>query len=206
MMRAVLADLDGVLVDSTAATARVWWAWAVEHGLDPERVAHFSHGRPSADTVRQVAPALDPDAEAARLEAAQVADTEGVIALPGARELMAAPPGPFAVVTSCPDPLARARLGAAGLPLPAVLVTRDRVRRGKPDPEPYLTAAAILGVDPAACLVLEDAVAGVEAGRAAGMTVIGVLTTHAPGELAGADVLIGDLTELDAALRASQFS
>ncbi|MDP9345006.1 MAG: HAD-IA family hydrolase [Actinomycetota bacterium] len=118
------------------------------------------------------------------MEHHQVHHVAGVRALPGAEELLGpGGPRPLAVVTSGTLPLATARLRAAGLEVPGVLVTPERVRRGKPDPEPYLLGARDLGVDPADCVVLEDAPAGVAAGRAAGMHVVGITTTLAPGQL-----------------------
>jgi len=190
----LLCDLDGVLVDSTAAIARVYRAWACEHGLGAQLVIETAQGRPSREVVRICAPDLDAAAESERIEAAHVADQEGVAVIAGAVELLAStPPDRLAVVTSCSDALAAARLRAAGLAVPRVLVTADAVARGKPDPEGYLLAASRLGAQPARCVVLEDAPAGVVAGRAAGMRVIGVLTSHAAVALEGADVFVGDL-------------
>ena len=181
-MTYVLSDLDGVLVDSGDAVERVWREWAVEHGIDPDEVARASHGVPSPQVVARVAPHLDTREEIDRIERRH-AETGGA-ALPGAAELLARAD---AVVTSCSPPLAAARLRAADLPTPDVLITSDRTARGKPHPDPYLAAAEALGADPADCLVIEDSPAGIEAGRAAGMTVWAVTTTHDPDELAGAD-------------------
>jgi len=175
---AVLSDLDGVLVDSGAQIERTWRAFAARHLLDPERVIAEAQGRRSADLIRLVAPHLDAEAEAATIEREEIelAD-DGLRPLPGARELVEwVPADRFAIVTSGSRALAVARLRAAGIPVPEVLVTAEQVQEGKPDPAGYLRAAALLGVDPADCVVLEDAPAGVEAGLAAGMTVVGVLT------------------------------
>lgn len=192
-IRAVLSDLDGVLVDSTGSVERSWRRWAEQHGLDTALVVAAAHGRPSIETVLEVAPGLDAEAESAGLERAQAEDTNGVAALPGAAELLADPAGrSLAVVTSCTVPLARSRFLAAGLSAPPVVVTAERVRRGKPDPEAYLIAAETLGVRPEACLVVEDAPAGIAAGRAAGMTVAGLATTHERSELGGAHVVFRD--------------
>lgn len=190
---AVLADLDGTLVDSDPPMRRAWTAFARRHGLDPERVIAIARGRPSRETATQLAP--DAPDEPARLEQAEVSDTEGITAIPGAHELLAAPLK-LAIVTSCSRALAAARLGSVELPVPATLVCSDEISRGKPDPEPYLFGAERLGVAPAECVVLEDAPAGIAAGKAAGMTVIALCTTHAPEELAEADAVIGDLTAL----------
>jgi sugar-phosphatase len=184
-MRYLLSDLDGVLVDSGDAVEHVWREWAVEHGIDPDEVARASHGVPATAVVARVAPHLHTAEEIDRIERLHAAT--GGAALPGAAELLARAD---AVVTSCSPPLAAARLEAAGLPTPAVLITSDRTERGKPHPDPYLAAAATLGADPADCLVIEDAPAGIEAARAAGMTVWAVTTTHTPEELAAADEIV----------------
>ena len=175
--RAVLSDLDGVLVDS-GGTDRGHMAGVLgEHGLDAEQVLEESRGRRTVDLIRRVAPQLDADVEAAELEREDAASADGVRALPGARELVESVPSDrFAIVTSGTRAVAVARLRAAGIPIPDVLVTAEQVEDGKPDPAGYLRAAELLGVDPADALVLEDAPAGVEAGLAAGMTVIAVLT------------------------------
>jgi len=180
---AILSDLDGVLVDSGDAVERVWRAWALERGVDPELVARASHGVPSREVVPRVAPQLASEAEYAYVESLQAAT--GGAPLPGAAELLALPL-PVAIVTSGSRPLVRARLRAAGLRAPAVVVTIDDVERGKPAPDPYLLGAARLGVAAGACLVVEDAPAGVAAGVAAGAAVWGVETTHTAAELRAA--------------------
>jgi mannitol-1-/sugar-/sorbitol-6-phosphatase len=193
--QALLVDLDGTLVDSTAPVRRVWHRFATRHGLDPEEVHRFAQGRPSRETVRLLAPAADHEAEAAAVEHAEVHDTEGVRAHPGAVELLGSG-GPVAIVTSCSAALARARLSAAGLPMPDVLVSSDGLERGKPDPECFLIAARRLGVDPTACAVIEDAPAGIKAGRAAGAMVIALRTTHPDAELGGAHAVVDGLSAL----------
>jgi sugar-phosphatase len=195
-MRFVLSDLDGVLVDSGAAVERVWREWAVEHGLDADEVARASHGVPAEGVLERVAPHLSSPDEIDRIERRHAAT--GGRALPGAAELLAI--DRIGVVTSCSPALAAARLEAAGLPTPAVLITSDLTSRGKPHPDPYLAGAVALGADPAECLVIEDAPAGIAAGRAAGMTVWAVTTTHAAEELAGADRVVGGLDEVRALL------
>jgi sugar-phosphatase len=190
----LLCDLDGVLVDSTAAIARVYRCWAWEHGIDQELVVETAQGRPSVEVVRMCAPHLDAIAQSELVEAAHVGDQHGVAAIAGAHELLSqTPPSRIAVVTSCSPPLAAARFAATGLPAPAVLVTAEQVARGKPDPEGYLRAAALLDADPADCVVLEDAPAGVAAGLAAGMRVVAVLTSHSAAALAGAHAFVEDL-------------
>ena len=196
---AVLSDLDGVLVDSGDAVEAVWRAWAAELGLDADAVARASHGVPAREVIAAVAPHLDAATEATRVDALH-AETGGM-ALPGAAELLSSvPPESLAVVTSCGSALAAARLRSAGLPEPAILVTADAVRRGKPAPDAYLVAAQALGAEPAECVVIEDAPAGVRAGRAAGMTVWAVTTTHADDELREADRIAADLSALLGAL------
>jgi sugar-phosphatase len=195
---ALISDLDGVLVDSAAATSRTWAVWGERHGVDGAAIQAANHGRPARDVVAEwVAPDLV-DAESAVLLDIEVTDTRGVVAFPGAAGVLALPV--VAIATSCTITLARARLLAAGLREPDVLVTADQVERGKPAPDPYLLAAARLGADPAECLVLEDAPSGVAAGRAAGMTVWAVTTTHDASELRGASRVAAGLDELLAAL------
>ena len=192
---ALLVDLDGTLVDSTAPVRRAWTAFANRQGLDAEEVLRFAHGRPSRETVRSLASPEDHETEAAKVEEAEVNDTDGVRALPGARRLLCSDRR-LAIVTSCSAALATARLRAAGLPAPAVLVSSDGLERGKPDPACFLIAARLLGVDPARCVVLEDAPAGIAAGRAAGATVVAVRTTHSDEELRDADAITDDLSLL----------
>jgi sugar-phosphatase len=195
--RALLVDIDGTLIDSEAAVNRVWSAFAVRHGLDPAAVTKIAQGRPSRETIRALLhdpPQLDAIAE--RFDADEVADVEGVVAYPGAHALLAGDARPLAIVTSCTTALARARLRAAGLPTPDVLVTADEITNGKPDPEPFLLGAERLAVDPADCVVLEDAPAGITAGRAAGARVIALRTTHADADLAGADAVADSLQAL----------
>lgn len=200
---AVISDLDGVLVDSMAATSRAWAAWGARHGVDGAAIQAANHGKPAAEVVAEHVPPDRLAEEAAALERLEVEDTEGVVALPGAAGVLALPT--VAVATSCVMPLARARIAAAGLRTPGVLVTADQVERGKPAPDSYLLAAERLGADPADCLVLEDAPAGVEAGRAAGMTVWAVTTTHASDALTAAHrVATGGLPELLALLGVSR--
>jgi sugar-phosphatase len=192
---AILCDLDGVLVDSGDAVEAVWRDWAVAHGLDGDAVAHASHGVPTREVIASVAPHLEAAEEAVRVERLHAAT--GGAALPGAADLLAlAPNKSLAIVTSGSYELASARLQAAGLTAPVIVVTADAVRRGKPAPDAYLVAAQALGADPSECVVIEDSPAGIAAGRAARMTVWAVTTTHAPEELGEAGHIAGDLSEL----------
>jgi mannitol-1-/sugar-/sorbitol-6-phosphatase len=192
---AILVDLDGTLVDSTAPVRRAWDAFAHRHGLNGDEVMRFAHGRPSRESVGLLVPEADQDAEAAAIETAELRDTRGVFALPGAAALLASGRR-LAIVTSCSTALAHSRLRAAELPIPDLLVSSDGLERGKPDPECFLIAARQLEVDPARCVVLEDAPAGIRAGRAAGAPVIALRTTHPDEELGEADVIVDDLSRL----------
>jgi sugar-phosphatase len=195
----VLFDLDGVLVDSTPAVARVWAWWAREHGFDPDEVVRKAHGRPSITTIRELLPDADHAAEDREMERREIADVDGVVPLPGAMELLRALlPQRWAIVTSCTRALAHVRIAAAGLPMPKYLVTSTDVRHGKPDPEPYLKGAQSLGMPAADCIVIEDAPAGIQAGKTAGARVLALRTTASDAELqhAGADWIADNCAEL----------
>ena len=199
---ALLFDLDGVLIDSTPAVARVWHGWAVEHGLDPETVVRMAHGRPSRTTIRELLPGadIDIDREDREVERREMADLDGVVLLPGARELLnILPPERWTIATSCTRPLAEVRLRAAGLPIPNTMITSSDVKIGKPDPEPYLKAAAKLGFAASDCIVVEDAPAGIRAGKAAGARVIAFLTTMPRRDLedAGADWIVQNCADIE---------
>jgi sugar-phosphatase len=189
---AVLFDLDGTLVDSGDAVVRSWVTWATENDIPAERLQGF-HGMPAAQILAElVSPELVP-AAAERLEQLEVGDVEDIVQLPGAaRALSDIDPTRCAIVTSCTAPLAAARIAAAGVRSPAVVVTASDVEVGKPDPAPFLLAAQRLGADPVRCLVVEDAVSGLTAARAAGMATLAVTTTYAADQLE-ADVIVPDL-------------
>jgi sugar-phosphatase len=195
--------MDGTLVDSRVVVERHWRLFGARHGLDPEPFIAAGHGRRTSDVLRELAPDLDAVAEARAIDAGEEADLAGLVAVPGAPELLAAlPRAAWAVVTSAHRSLALSRLAAVGLPVPDVLVCGDEVERGKPDPEGYLRGAELLGVDPAECLVLEDVPAGIVAGRAAGSLVVAVATTFPIAALAAADAVLPDLHGLAEALAA----
>ena len=197
--RGLLFDLDGVLVDSTPAVARVWAGWANEHGFDPDEVVKKAHGRPSLTTIRELLPHADHDAEDREVERREIADVDGVVPLPGAMELLQALPlDRWAIVTSCTRPLAQVRINAAGLPKPRHLVTSTDVNNGKPDPEPYLKGAQILSIPASECIVFEDAPAGIRAGKAAGARVLALRTTASDAELlqTGADWIVDNCAAL----------
>ena len=194
---AFLFDLDGVLVDSRAVVERTCRRWALRHQLDPEKVLRIAHGRRSRDTVKAAAPYLEADREAAWIDAAELADVDGLSAVPGAGELLALlPVGSWAVVTSCGRALAELRLTSVGLPMPKIVVTSEDVSQGKPAPDGYRLGAKRLGHDAAGCVVFEDAPAGIAAARAAGARVIALSTMRAAADLAGADVTIPDFTAI----------
>jgi sugar-phosphatase len=177
--KAVIFDLDGVLVNSTASVEHAWRVWARQHGLSVRDVLAVTHGRRSIETMRLVAPHLATDREAEALNLLQARDTSRDVPVSGALALLTALPAQsWAIVTSGSQVLAHARLQAVGLPVPPVLVTGENVTQGKPDPQGYLKAATRLGVRPEHCLVFEDAPVGIAAGQAAGMRVIAVATTY----------------------------
>ena len=195
----MLFDLDGVLIDSTPAVTRVWRQWAVEHGFDPDKVVHIAHGRPSRTTIRELLPDADLAHEDREVERREIADLDGVVLLPGAGQLLnSLPPGRWTIATSCTRRLAEVRLRAAGLPIPDTMITSSDVKTGKPDPEPYLKAAAKLGFPPSDCVVVEDAASGIRAGKAAGARVIAFLTTMKRSDLetAGADWIVENCSNI----------
>ncbi|MDQ0644800.1 HAD-IA family hydrolase [Microbacterium murale] len=181
--RAVLLDMDGTLVDSTAVVERLWLEWAALHGLERDTVLTTVHGRQGWQSMAILLPERDHEInreENQRMLARESAETAGVVAIPGAAELLTALQGmPHAIVTSADVALMTARMGAAQLPITELAITAERVSRSKPDPEGFLLAASALGIDPADCVVFEDSGAGIKAGIDAGMTVIGV-GPHAP--------------------------
>jgi len=200
--KAILFDMDGVLIDSAPAVERVWHEWAIAHGFDPAAVIEQAHGRRSIETIRVIAPHMDAERENVKVEQMEIEDKEGVTALAGAEQLLLRlPPDQFAIVTSATRPLAVARLGYAGLPLPKHMVTADDVVNGKPWPEPYLKGAALLGVAPADCLAFEDTPAGIAAAKAAGMRVIAMGDTYPAHELRAADARVTSLLDVNEEVR-----
>lgn len=195
--RALLLDMDGTLVNSDAVVERIWRRWAERHGLDAGEVLKVVHGRQGYASMALLLPDRPVEhnlADNARMLAEETADTDGVVAIPGAPEFLASLRGlPHALVTSADEALATARMAAAGLRLPEVRVTAESVGASKPDPEGFLKGAAELGVEPADCIVFEDSAAGIQAGRSAGMRVVGV---GGRADLHEPDVVVGDLTRV----------
>ncbi|WP_329421475.1 HAD-IA family hydrolase [Streptomyces sp. NBC_01693] len=195
--RALLLDMDGTLVNSDAVVERCWRRWAIAQGLDPEATLKVVHGRQGYATMAALLPDRPMEqnyAENRIMLAEETADTDGVVPIGGAPAFMASVAGlPHALVTSADEALAQARMKAAALPVPETRVTAEMVGASKPDPEGFLKGAAELGFDPADCIVFEDSEAGIAAGRAAGMRVVGV------GPRAAAlspDAHVEDLTQL----------
>ena len=198
---AILFDLDGVLCDSTGAVDREWREWAARKGVDGDAIMAIAHGVRTVEVIRRVAPHLDAEAEAAAIESHEAIDHRGVVVMPGAAELVKSiPDGRWGVVTSGTRPLATNRLQYCGLPVPEVLVTSDDVTNGKPHPEPYLKGAERLGLRPEECLVIEDAPAGIQSGRAGGMKVIGLASTYAATKLSAADAVAQKLAAIHVSL------
>lgn len=197
---AVLFDMDGTLVDSSICVESTWRMWASKHGVDIDALLAISHGRQNYETIRMIAPHLEKPEEIAFLVETEENCDQGIVEVPGARVLLdsilgARPAPPWAVVTSAWRTLAVKRLQLAGLHVPDVLITSDDISHSKPHPEGYLLAAKRLGVAPADCLVIEDAHAGIDAARAAGMPVIGITTTFPRAQL-GCEWCIADLRDL----------
>jgi sugar-phosphatase len=194
---AILFDLDGVLVDSTRSVDREWRAWARRKGVDGDAIMAIAHGVRTVEVIRRIAPHLDAEAEAKKIENHEAHDREGVSVMPGAADLLRSiPDHRWGVVTSGTRPLATARLRFCGLAVPKVLVTADQVANGKPHPEPYLKGAELLGFEPADCLVIEDAPAGIQSALAGGMKVVGLTSTYPASELKSADAVVQKLAQI----------
>jgi len=193
-IKGILFDMDGVLVSSIGSVERSWTKWALEVGLDPEKAIAEAHGRRSIDSVRAMRPDLDADSENQKILDWEVEDQEGVERLAGVGELIAQLPGTaWTVVTSAARRLAVARLASAGIVPPEKFISADDVAKGKPDPEPYRKGAELLGFDPGDCLVIEDAVSGATAGRAAGCKVLATTLSHSIESLIAADWIVETL-------------
>jgi len=195
--KGILFDMDGVLISSLGSVERSWTRWSEMRGIDPTYAMSIIHGRRSMESVAFLRPDLDAEAENRIIEKMEIDDREGVVALPGVLEFLAElPEGSWTVVTSATRSLAIVRLAAAGIPASDRIITADDVAKGKPDPAPYLAGAALLGLPPAECVVIEDAASGTIAGRAAGCIVLATTFSHSIESLNAADYVIPDLTEV----------
>lgn len=203
--KALLFDLDGTLIDSFTPARRVWQGWGKTVGITEEILVGANHGRQRPEVISGLLPQLSPEEIATHAETVRLGelnDTEGVVALNGAfRLLNSLPPDSWAIVTACDRQVAEARLAAAGLPVPKVMVTADDLDKGKPDPQGYLAAARKLNVRPDDAIVLEDALSGIEAAKRAGMRCIALRTTAASDEmLEDATEIVDDLKAVNAAI------
>ncbi len=193
--KGVLFDMDGILISSLGSVERSWTKWAQLRGIDPAYAVSVVHGRRAIDSVQRLRPDLDSAAELKVIEDLECADNDGLQVLPGVQQLLAAlPMDRWTVVTSATERLARVRLRTGGVPAPDQLVTAETVQEGKPSPAPFLAGAALLGFAPEDCIVFEDSASGVEAGRAAGCTVVATTFSHAAQSLRSAHYLIADLS------------
>ena len=195
----VLFDMDGILISSLGSVERSWTRWSEMRGIDPAHAIRVIHGRRAIESLTALRPDLDGEKELEILEQFEVDDTADIAVLLGVKDLLASlPPSRWTVVTSATERLARVRLAAAGLPVPERFIHGDSVSEGKPHPAPFLAGAALLGLRPQDCVVFEDSASGVQAGRAAGCTVIATTFSHESESLAAADYLIPDLTAITA--------
>lgn len=205
--QAILFDLDGTLIDSTDRIDRLWRWWAERHGVPFEQLDGKIHGRPAVESFHLIDPSLPIEQAIEELEAEEIGDMHDVHIIPGARELLARlDPTRWAIVTSGSPRVAHARIDYTGLPMPRVLITAGEIKRGKPAPDGYLLGARRLGFDPADCVVVEDTPVGVQAGQAAGMRVIAIAYSHPAQDLAAADMLVRDISDLDIRQSASHLT
>ena len=192
--RGILFDMDGVLVSSLGSVERTWEQWAQARGLDPATTIRMAHGVRAIETVRRLRPDLDAHKELEWLEQTEIDDKVGLQTLAGVRRILEALPATrWTVVTSATPRIASSRLAQGGIPVPARIISSEDVSTGKPHPEPYLKGAALLGFDPADCLVIEDSASGATAGHAAGCPVLATLHSHSLESLSDADWIVDSL-------------
>ena len=194
LTRGLLFDMDGVLISSLGSVERSWETWALGHGLDVTETIKAAHGMRAIETIRKLWPDGDHAAELKIIEDLEVADTSDLKVLAGVSRILEAVPQKYwTIVTSATERLARARLAHAGIPVPERIITAEMVSRGKPDPEPYIKGAEILGASPSDCLVIEDSSSGAKAGRAAGCKVLATTFSHSIEALSAADWIVESL-------------
>lgn len=204
-VRGILFDMDGVLISSLGSVERSWTRWAEGHGIDPALAIRIAHGRRAIETIRFLRPDLNDVEELRQIENLEVIDNEGLEILEGVQQMLQALPAKrWAVVTSATERLALSRLRHGGIPLPEHVVTADHVSKGKPDPEPYLMGARLLGLRPEDCLVIEDAASGAKAGHAAGCKVLATLFSHSLESLSAADWVVPSLKDVRVAIAGEQ--
>jgi mannitol-1-/sugar-/sorbitol-6-phosphatase len=197
LVRGILFDMDGVLVSSLGSVERSWTKWALKHGVDPALAIETAHGRRAIETIRLLRPELNDEEELRRIEEFEIEDNDGLQILDGVqRILQSLPANRWAVVTSATHRLALSRMLYGGIPEPKYLVAADKVVKGKPDPEPYLTGAKLLGLRPEDCLVIEDSPSGATAGHAAGCKVLATLFSHSLESLSAADWIVRSLKDV----------
>lgn len=198
-VRGVLIDMDGVLISSTSCDERCWLRWARIHGIEGRFALKDTHGRRTKDTIRALRPDLDAEVEQKRMEEIEMEEREGIVPLPGAWQFVASLPSEmWTIVSSASERVLRARLECAHIHVPANVVTADSVLHGKPHPEPYQTAARILGLQPAECLVIEDSPSGITSGRAARCKILAVLSSHPVADLTEANWIVPSLEHVTA--------
>jgi sugar-phosphatase len=200
--KGILFDMDGVLISSIGSVLRCWKRWAEMYEVPDPQNFEFPHGVRAIEMIKQLRPDIDPYEGLRVIEDMEIEDVEDLKVLPGVKALLESlPPERWAIVTSATRRLLLGRLKHAGLPVPERIISADDVKQGKPDPEPYVRGAALLGFAPQDCVVVEDAPAGVGAGIAAGCRVLGVLGTHSAKELDGADWIAPSLEGLSVTAR-----
>jgi sugar-phosphatase len=198
----LLFDMDGILISSLGSVERSWAKWAERSGLDVAETIQAAHGRRALETLRELMPAGDHQADLRLIEELEINDTEGLAVLPGVRRILESTPQRFwTIVTSATARLARARLACAGIPAPDRFVAADAVANGKPHPEPYLMGAALLGLPPASCIVVEDSRSGAIAGRCAGCRVLATTFSHTVEQLEDADWIVESLDRVQVKTR-----
>jgi mannitol-1-/sugar-/sorbitol-6-phosphatase len=197
LVRGILFDMDGILVSSLGSVERSWAKWGALHGIDTALAIQAAHGRRAIETIRHLRPDLNDVEELKLIEEIEIADTDGIEVLAGVPRILASLPQKYwTIVTSATEKLARARLGYAELTVPEHFITADMVTNGKPDPEPYLKGAALVGQKPEDCLVIEDSSSGAIAGHAAGCKVLATLFSHTVESLAAADWIVQSLDDV----------